>query len=161
MIDRTPSAASRPRPHRAAHGGRASETELAHVVHRARSVTNGLALLEGAPLECAAVLLGVPPPAIERARAALADAAARDGAGRHADAAPGLPAAPRGPALPAPRDAEALLAAAEARSGGLALLLGASPECAAIGYGVHPGLVHAARDLALRRGFSQDLPDQE
>jgi hypothetical protein len=155
MIDGTPSGSSKPRPHRGAHGGRASDAEIAHVVHRARSVADGLALLEGAPLESAAVLLGVPPPAIERVRIALADAAARDAAERRA---PGLPAAPAEPARAVPRDADALLAAAEGRPGGLALLLGASPECAAIGFGVHPGLVHAARDLALRRGFSQDLP---
>lgn len=150
----------RPAPKR----GRASDAEIHDVVARAAGVADGLALLEGAPLECAAVLLGVAPRAIERVRTAFEDAVARDAARvlfARAAARPPAAAAAADAARPAaPRDGEQLLAAASRRPDGLALLLAASPECAALAFGVHPDLVHAARELARCRGLSQDLaPD--
>jgi hypothetical protein len=146
---------------RAPQGGRASETEIRDVVDRAARVADGLALLEGAPLECAAVLLGVSPPAIERVRAAFEDALARDAARMlfaRASARPPTAADDDGARPAPPRDGEQLLAAATRRPGGLALLLAASPECAAVAFAVHPDLVHAARELARCRGLSHDLP---
>jgi len=141
----------------------ASDAELHRAVQRAAAIPDGLALLEGAPLECAAVLLGLTPAALERVRAALEDGRTREAAralfARAAGRLPEAPARMDAPPSP-PRDGEALLSAARRRAEGLALLLGAWPECAAIAFGVHPDLVHAARELARRRGLSQDhLPD--
>jgi hypothetical protein len=140
---------------------RASEAEVFALVHRAAGVADGLALLRQAPLECAAVLLGVEPRILERVRAALEDAAlageaalrfARAAAGPRAGAA--VVAAP----APAPRDPEALLAAARRRAGGLALLLDTAPECAAIVFGVPPDLVLRAREAAARAGPGRGAP---
>jgi hypothetical protein len=129
-------------------------------VERAARVADGLAILEGAPLECAAVLLGLPPPAIERVRAALEVPLARSEAralfARAAARGPGsaTAAAPAPPTL----DAERLLSVARERPDGLDLLCAASPECAAVAFGVHPDLVDAARELARRRGLARDFP---
>ncbi len=159
MTERITSPTSHPR--RAPHGGRASDAEINDVVARAALVADGLALLEGAPLECAAVLLGVAPPAIERVRAALEDDLARAAARVLFARAAGRPRpAPAAEARPAaPRDAAQLLAAANRRPGGQALLLAASAECAAIAFGVHPELVHAARELARRSGLEHPTAD--
>jgi hypothetical protein len=155
MPDRLPTDPrdAEPRPRRRAARASASQAEALALVERAAAIPEGLALLERAPLECAAVLLGVDPRAVERARAALEDPALHEeaslrferAADRRAAATPRAPAPP-----PAPRDPEALLAAARARGGGLAILLEAAPECAAIVFGVHPDLVHRARALAAR-----------
>jgi hypothetical protein len=130
---------------------RASEAEVLALVERASAFADGLALLEGAPLECVAVLLGVSPRTVERVRAALEDPALRAAAARlHGRGAAGsLPRAAATPAAPPrPRDAQALLVAALARDGGVALLLSAAPEAAAVAFGVHPDLVHDARHAA-------------
>lgn len=146
----------RPR-RRAAGAARAQAAEVLALVERAAQVSDGLALLERAPLECVAVLLGVEPRRVERVRAALEDPAvraeaasafARFTASRRAAAVP--PPAP----VRAPRDPDALLGAAAARDGGVELLLSAAPEAAAIAFGVHPDLVHRAREAAARRGGS-------
>ncbi len=138
---------------------RASEAEVLALVERAAQVPDGLLLLEGAPLECAAVLLGVEPRTIERVRAALEDAAVRAHARRHHLQLTGgrraIPAA-EGATIPgaaspreaAPRDAQSLLLAALQREDGVTLLLSAAPEAAAVAFGVHPDLVHRARDAA-------------
>ncbi|HET8542689.1 MAG TPA: hypothetical protein VFL83_22635 [Anaeromyxobacter sp.] len=158
MPDRLPQidpAESEPRSRRrGAARPRASRDEAFAVVERAARMADGLAVLERAPLECAAVLLGVDPGAVECVRVALDDRALREeailrfvsaAAGRRAPAKVAAPA-------PAPRDPEALLAAARQRDGGVAILLDASPECAAIVFGVHPDLVHRARAVAARGG---------
>jgi hypothetical protein len=122
------------------------------LVERAARFPEGLALLEGGLLECVAVLLGVEPRTLERARAALADPALRAEAGRHHLRLTGgrrtAPAAPSPEPPPPPRDPQALLLAALAREGGVALLLSAAPEAAAVAFGVHPALVHRAREAA-------------
>jgi hypothetical protein len=109
------------------------------------------------------VLLGVAPRAIERVRAALEDSRARDAARAlfaRAVARQPIARAATAPRPGAPPDAEQLLAAATERPDGLAVLRAASPESAAIAFGVHPDVVEAARALARRRGLSQDLqPD--
>jgi len=158
MPDRVPPTDAEPRAHRraATHAhahARAAEAEALALVERAAAVPDGLALLQRAPLECVAVLLGVVPRIVERVRAALEDPALREeaalrfarAAGRRA-AAPAAAAAP----APAPRDPEALLREAGARAGGLDLLLDAAPEAAAIVFGVHPDLVDRARQAAGR-----------
>jgi hypothetical protein len=154
MPDRLPPIDAEPRPRRrAAAAARASEAFA--VVERAAGVADGLALLERAPLECAAVLLGIEPRTIGRVRAALEDPALREEATvRFARAAGGRPAATAtaGASPRPPRDPEALLLAARERAGGLAILLEASPECAAIVFGVHPDLVQGARERAARGG---------
>jgi hypothetical protein len=104
------------------------------------------------------VLLGVAPRTIERVRVALEDPEVRDEAvRRHAEAVRLRRAPPAAPAPPpAPRDPEALLAAARSRPDGLALLLSAAAEAAAIAFGVHPDLVHGARALAAERGLADE-----
>ncbi len=132
---------------------RADDPEMSDVIERALRVPDGLALLRAAPLETAAILFGVAPPAIERARASLRD----PGVLAHAAAllasaeASWRSAARPPPRPPAPRDPEQLIDAARSRAGGLSLLLSAAPEAAAIAFGVHPDLVHGARAVAARR----------
>ncbi len=124
------------------------------LVERAASIPDGLALLERAPLECIAVLLGVEPRTIERVRVALEDPALREEAALRFARAQGRRAprpAPEAPA-PAPSDPEALLRTARGRPEGLAHLLDAAPEAAAILFGVHPELVLRAREVAARSG---------
>ena len=129
----------------------ATEAEVLALVERASAFADGLALLEGAPLECVAVLLGVAPRTVERARAALQDPGLRSAAARHHDrlgAGRRPTSAPPPAAAPRPHDAQALLLAALARDGGISLLLSAAPEAAAVAFGVHPDLVHHARPEA-------------
>lgn len=132
---------------------RGGDPETSEVIERAVRVPDGLALLRGAPLETAAILLGVTPPAIERARASLQV----PGVLAHAAAllssaeASWRSAAQPPPRPPAPRDPEQLIDAARSRADGLSLLLSAAPETAAIAFGVHPDLVHGARAVAVRR----------
>jgi len=122
--------------------------EITEVMARTARVPDGLAVLLGAPLECAAILLGMAPAAIERTRLALRDPGVLAGAAAlQAGQAPGRPAA-RPPRPQAPRDPQQLLQAARQRTDGLALLLSAAPEAAAIAFGVHPDLVHGARAAA-------------
>jgi hypothetical protein len=148
-----------PRRHRAA-PAIASPADVLALVERAAHLREGLALLERAPLECIAVLLGVEPRAVERVRAALEDPALHGEAVRHFNrCAATRPPEPGAPEIrPPPRDPAALLAAARERAGGLALLLGAAPECAAIAFAVHPDLVHRARELAARAGLAPGSP---
>jgi hypothetical protein len=124
------------------------------VIDRAARVQDGLSLLRSAPLEAAAILLGVPPPAIERARDSLRDPGVLEQAAAHMASATahlaGAAATPP-PRPPAPRDPEQLIDAARKRADGLSLLLSAAPEAAAICFGVHPDLIHGARELAARR----------
>lgn len=131
---------------------RASDAEVRDAVERAARLADGFTLLEGAPLECVAILLGLEPRTVERVRAALEDPAVRADAGQHfARLAATRRAAPAGtPEAPAPRprDPQALLLAALGRDGGVALLLSAAPEAAAVAFGVHPDLVHRARAAA-------------
>jgi hypothetical protein len=149
--------AARPR----AGGARASEAEVLALVERAARFAEGFALVEAAPLECAAVLLGADPHLVERVRASLTDPSIRDRA-RDAFARalalrpPPAPAPAPAPDRTPPRRAETLLDAATARPGGLTLLLSAAPEAAAVLFGVHPDLVHRTRDLAARRGISRE-----
>jgi hypothetical protein len=98
-----------------------------------------------------AVLLGIEPLTVERVRAALEDPATRDEAASAFARASAVRRAASPPAAPpraAPRDPAALLLAARGREDGLALLLSAAPETAALAFGVHPELVHRARELA-------------
>lgn len=161
MTDRAPmTEPSAPRRRRAPPRAASREEALA-LAERAASLRDGVALLERGALECVAVLLGVDARLVERVRVALEDPALRDEVARHHARAAGAhrPPASGPPASPeAPRDPEALLAAARAREGGLALLLGAAPECAAIAFGVHPALVHAAREAAARAGLAPGAP---
>jgi hypothetical protein len=153
MPDRLPPIDAEPRARRRAPPHvRASRAEALALVDRAAAIPDGLALLERAPLECIAVLLGVEPRAVERVRAALEDAALREEAAlRFARAQGKRPAPAAAPPVPAPpRDPEALLRAARARPGGLALLLEAAPEAAAVLFGVHPDVVERAREAAAR-----------
>ncbi len=132
---------------------RADGPEMSDVIERAARVPDGLALLRGAPLETAAILLGVAPPAIERARASLQEPGVLASAAAllaSAEASWRSAATPP-PRPPSPRDPEQLIEAARQRADGLALLLSASPEAAAITFGVHPDLVHGARAVAARR----------
>jgi hypothetical protein len=132
--------------------------EVRALVERAARVEHGRALLHLAPPECAAVLLGERPPAVERVRAALEDRRTRDAAlalfARALGSRP--PRAPRSaaPPLPTPRRAEEVLRDAQARPDGLAVLLSAAAECGAITFGVHPEVVLAARALARSRGLA-------
>jgi hypothetical protein len=130
-----------------------NDHQIRDVIERATRVRDGLALLRGAPLETAAILLGVAPPAIERARASLRDPGALEHAAAllAGAAASWRAAATPPPRPPAPRDPEQLIDAARRRADGLSLLLSASPEAAAIAFGVHPDLVHGAREVAARR----------
>jgi hypothetical protein len=124
--------------------------EVRAAAERAALHPEGLAILRDAPLECAAVLLGLDPRRLERVRAALAEPELLAEALRaHALAADRRRAAPASPPPP-PADPAALLAAARGRENGLAVLLEASAECAAVVFGVHPGLVLRARALAAR-----------
>lgn len=161
MTDRIPSTEpfAEPRRRRAAPAN-ASRADVLALVERAAHLRDGLVLLERAPLECVAVLLGVEPRAVERVRAALEDPALHGEAARHfARCAATRRAEPGAPEVrPPPRDPAALLAAAREREGGLALLLGAAPECAAVAFGVHPDLVHRAREAAARAGLAPDSP---
>ena len=149
MPDRVPLIDPAARARRRAAPGRASRAEVTALVEKAALVPDGLVLLQRAPLECVAVLLGVEPLTVERVRAALEDPATRDeAASAFAQAAARRPASAPATARPAaPRDPEALLLAARAREDGLALLLSAAPETAALAFGVHPELVHRVRDL--------------
>jgi hypothetical protein len=124
------------------------EQVISEVIARTARVPDGLAVLLGAPLECAAILLGMAPAAIERTRHALRDPGVLAGAAAlQAGPVQGRPAA-RPPRPQAPRDPQQLLQAARQRADGLALLLSAAPEAAAIAFGVHPDLVHGARAAA-------------
>ncbi len=144
---------------RATAADRATDGEVFAIVERAARVRDGLALVEQAPLESVAVLLGVAPTTIERVRAALEDPALREEAALRLARAEGKRPRPTaaGPSKTAqpPRDPDALLRAARAREGGLALLLDAAPECAAVVFGVHPELVARARERA-RTGPAPD-----
>ncbi len=146
---------------RAAHPSHATEEDVRALVERAARVPDGLALLQNAPLECVAVLLGVAPRLVERVRAALEDPAVRDEAARQFTRVSGRRAAARDAAAetrpPPPRDPEQLVLAARQRADGLTLLFSAAPEAAAIAFGVHPDLVHGAR-AAAARGVAGDLP---
>jgi hypothetical protein len=127
------------------------------LVRRAARLADGLAFLERGHLECVAVLLGVTPQAVERARHVLADPLARaaaEEAHRSARARPQAAAPPASPA--APRTAEALVREAERRDGGVALLATSAAECAAVVFGVTPALVAEARALLARRGLAPD-----
>lgn len=150
MPDRLPPIDAEPRPRRRpAPHARASDAEALALVERAAAIPEGLALLERAPLECIAVLLGVEPHTIERVRAALEDPALREEAALRFARARGRRPARAAAALAAPpSDPQALLRIARARPGGLALLLDAAPEAAAIVFGVHPDLVDRAREAA-------------
>jgi hypothetical protein len=157
MTERPGSVEEPPAP-RPEHGGLSPEVRA--LVERAALLSDGIAHLHRSPPECAAVLLGTTPHAVERARAALEhpraravalELLARPAAGRDAS-----PAA--APATPAPRGPEELIAAARGRPGGLALVFSAAAESAAISFGVRPDLVLAARALAERRGLVADLP---
>lgn len=133
--------------------------EVRAVVERAARVEHGRALLHLAPLECAAVLLGERPPAVERVRAALEDRRTRAAALAVFASARARPSQPPRAAVPAARHgAEEVVREAQARPDGLALLLSAAAECAAITFGVHPDVVLAARDLARSRGLSPTAP---
>lgn len=157
MPDRRPTTEPEPRAHRRpAAPPRATDEDVLALVERAATIPDALAVVDQAPLECVAVLLGVEPRTVERVRAALHDAALREQAALRIARAAGRRLAPSAAAAPAPapRDPEALLRAARAREGGLALLLDAAPECAAIAFGVHPELVHAARASAGRSDAS-------
>lgn len=130
---------------------RASRAEVLALVETAAGIADGLVLLERAPLECVAVLLRVDPRTVERVRAALEDPAVREEAARRfvdATASRRAAAAPAPAPPPRPRDPEALLVAASTRQDGLALLLSAAPEAAAVAFGVHPDLVLRARERA-------------
>jgi hypothetical protein len=144
---------SEPRPHLRPRPSRPVDPELRDLAERALRVPDGLALLMGAPLECAAILLGVAPPVIERSRVTLeAPGLLEEIVASLAHGAAGRRAAPTAPPRPpAPRDPEQLIAAARQRSDGLRLLLSGAPEAAAIAFGVHPDLVQGARDVAARR----------
>ena len=157
MPDRVPPTDAEPRAHRRAAPrahARAAEAEALALVERAAAVPDGLALLQRAPLECVAVLLGVAPRIVERVRAALEDPALREEAALRFAHAAGRRAAATAAAAPAPapRDPEALLREAGTRAGGLDLLRDAAPEAAAIVFGVHPDLVDRARQAAGRGG---------
>jgi hypothetical protein len=143
-----------PLPTRRTPSAPASAHEVRAVVERAAALPDGLALLRDAPLECAAVLLGVDPRRLDRVRAALADPSAFSEAVRaHARAAGSRrPPADAATGPMPPRDPSALLEAARGREGGVALLLEASAEAAAVVFGVHPALVHRARELAAPGG---------
>jgi hypothetical protein len=132
---------------------RATSAELHAIVERAAHLEGGLALLESAALECAAVLLGVAPRQVERIRLALRDPHARAEVAALLTALAAVPAAPpvRPPRPAAPRDPEQLAQAARQRADGLSLLFSACPEAAAIAFGVHPDLVPGARKIADRR----------
>jgi hypothetical protein len=132
---------------------RAGDHEISDVIERATRVQDGLALLRCAPLETAAILLGVAPPAIERARASLRSPGALENATAllASAAASWRAAAAPPPRPPAPRDPEQLIDAARKRADGLSLLLSAAPEAAAIAFGVHPDLILGAREFAARR----------
>jgi hypothetical protein len=137
--------------------------EVHALIERAALVADGHALLHLAPLECAAVLLGATPRALEQARAALESPVGRAAAvAIFARAAEGRaftpPARQPAPAARAPRDPEALLLAAQGRPDGLALLVSAAAESAAIAFGVHPHVVLSARVLAAQRGLSPNSP---
>ena len=102
------------------------------------------------------------PRTIERFRAALEAPGVREDAARHfartaaeRRAAGSATAAAR---PPAPRDPEQLILAARQRADGLTLLFSAAPEAAAIAFGVHPDLVHGAREVATSRGLAGDVP---
>jgi hypothetical protein len=126
------------------------------LVRRAARLADGLAFLERGHLECVAILLGVIPQAVERARQVLADPLARaaaEEAHRSARARPEAPAAHPAPPA-APRTAEALVREAERRDGGVALLATSAAECAAVVFGVTPALVAEARALLARRGLA-------
>ena len=128
------------------------------LVRRSAVHPDGLALLERGQLECVAVLLGVHPRDVERARVALdapgartaaAEAAAKVGA--EGGALPALAGRPAPESVP--RAPEGVLREAERRGGGLELLASSAPECAAIVFGVTPAVVLAARELLARRGI--------
>jgi len=139
-------------PRRGAPPAPAEPDELRAAVERAGALPDGLAILLDAPLECAAVLLGVDPRRLERIRAALAEPTALSEAVRaHARAAGSRRVPPAASAdRPPPGDPSALLEAARVREGGVRLLLEASAEAAAVVFGVHPALVDRARELAAR-----------
>lgn len=155
---RIPSASQRVRAPAFPERGDPLGAEARALVERAARLPDGLELLLGSPLECAAVLLGAPPRVVERVRALLEAPGARAEARETFALAAARAADPRvEPARPAPpRDPEALLLAAQRRTDGLALLLSASAECAAIAFAVHPDLVQSARELARRRGLVPD-----
>ena len=150
-LTQTPPLADAP-PRRGPSPPPAEADERRAVVERAAALADGLAILLDAPLECAAVLLGVDPRRLERIRAALAEPTALSEAVRaHARAAGSRRAPPATPAArPPPGDPSALLEAARGRDGGVGLLLEASAEAAAVVFGVHPALVDRARELAAR-----------
>jgi hypothetical protein len=145
-----------PARHRHAPAARATQDEVRAAAERAAGHADGLAILREAPLECAAVLLGLDPLRLERVRAALADPdtladALRAHAHARDRAASTRRSAPAGDApVSPPGDAAALLEAAGRRAGGLEILLEAPAECAAILFSVHPALVLRARVLAGR-----------
>lgn len=144
-------------------GDAAVDAHVLEAVRRAAAHGGGLALLEHAPIDCAAVLLSLHPRDLERARAVLANPAVRAAVDAILSSAP--PATPGAAAPPepraAPRTAEALVAEAERRSGGAALLASAAPECAAVIFGVRPDLVLAARAMLARRARPSPAPAEE
>ncbi len=136
--------------------------ELRDLVRRSASVRRGLALLHRAPVEAAAVALGVHPGAVERARAALADPGQRAMAVEEFVRAAAA-AEPPGPIpmavepVAATATPEALLALAARDPATLELLVYGPVDVAAIVFAVHPALVGEARRL-VGRGDEPGFP---
>jgi hypothetical protein len=142
---------------RRVHPARATEAELRAMLDRAAGAADGQALLRSAPLECAAILLGVEARLLERVRVTLD----RPEPGDELAAVLGAGPSRRRPAADPPsprtlvRDPHQLIDAARRQADGLDVLLSAAPEAAAIAFGVHPDLVHGAREVVAGRDRSE------
>ena len=135
--------------------------DLIDLLERAAAHPRGLAFLHLGPVESVAVTLGVDARVVDRARETFDDPLQRaemidefHHAMERIRSAGGLTARARlpiqtPPALAGPAE---LIDAAEAHPLGVEFLLEASPEAVAVIFGVHPFVVHEARELLARGG---------
>jgi hypothetical protein len=137
------------------------EPDMRDLMQRSACIPYGLSLVESGMPPCVSEMLGVSAGLVLRARAALADPAARPAlVGEYDDAVRRREADPEAfcrqcaaeGRVPTPGCPLALIREAEARPAGLEALRSTALEVAAISFGVHPFVVLGAREWLARRG---------
>ena len=133
--------------------------EILDLLERSTAIPDGLAFVHDGPIDSVAVTLGVHPGLIVQACDCLDHAEQRAMLVRHFERAlerRRTSFLPTSGLAPSPTTASELIEAAERQQGGVAFLVNAPFETAAILFAVHPFLVLEAREQLTARGF---LPD--
>ena len=136
------------------------DPDIRDLMLRSACIPYGLSLVESGMPPCVSEMLGVSAELVLRARAALADPAARPAlVGEHERAVRRRQEDPEAfcrqcaadGRVPTPGCPLALIREAEARPAGLETLRSTALEVAAISFGVHPFVILGARDWLSRR----------